>query len=116
MSAVRDSGTVAAALRTSLVTALWFVFLTFPVMVVKVNPIEKTVQWRWWNMALVGAGAFLLSLAGRYVLRKKEADEGRESRRDAFAAARRMMGERNLFRPAAGLLVIFALVFPFLFS
>jgi branched-chain amino acid transport system permease protein len=116
VSAVRDSGTVAAALRTSLVTALWFVFLTFPVMVVKVNPIEKTVQWRWWNMALVGAGAFLLSLAGRYVLRKKEANEGRESRRDAVAAARRLMKERNLFRPAAGLLVIFALVFPFLFS
>jgi branched-chain amino acid transport system ATP-binding protein len=25
-------------------------FLTFPVMVIRVNPIENIVEWRWWNM------------------------------------------------------------------
>ena len=34
------------ALKRSLLVSLWFVFLTFPIMVIKVNPIERTVTWR----------------------------------------------------------------------
>jgi branched-chain amino acid transport system permease protein len=116
MRGVRDPRSVAVSLRTSLVTALWFVFLTFPIMVVKVNPIERTVQWRWWNMVFVGGGVFLLSLAGRHVLRKREEGGGGEGRRYPLAGVRRLMTERNLFRPAAGALFLFAVVFPFIFS
>jgi branched-chain amino acid transport system permease protein len=105
-----------AELRNSFVIALWFVFLTFPIMVVKVNTIEKTVHWRWWNMALVGAGTFFLSLAGRYLLRKKEKGRERGDVGDRLAALRALAEKRGLLRPAAGSLVIFALVFPFLFS
>jgi branched-chain amino acid transport system permease protein len=105
-----------AELRNSFVIALWFVFLTFPIMVVKVNTIEKTVHWRWWNMALVGAGTFFLSLAGRYLLRKREEGRGRGEVGDRLAALRALAEKRGLLRPAAGILLIFALVFPFLFS
>lgn len=42
--------------------SLWFVFLTFPIMVIKVNSIEKTVIWRWENMLYVGVGIFVVRL------------------------------------------------------
>jgi branched-chain amino acid transport system permease protein len=34
-------------------------FLTFPIMVIRVNSIENLVEWRWRNMVLVGLGSFL---------------------------------------------------------
>ena len=45
--------------KTALIS-LWFVFLTFPIMVIKVNSIEKTVLWRWENALYVGVGIFFL--------------------------------------------------------
>ena len=51
-----------AELKRSLKVALWFVFLTFPLMVIKADPIERTVNWRWENMAYVGVGSFLVSI------------------------------------------------------
>ena len=50
------------------IAALWFMFLTFPLMVMKVNPLDRTIQWRWMNMVYVGIGAFFLSFLWRYLL------------------------------------------------
>ena len=61
----------AAEIKKSLLVSLWFVFLTFPVMVIRVNPIEKVVEWRWLNMLYVGVGSFVLSILWRYLLERK---------------------------------------------
>jgi branched-chain amino acid transport system permease protein len=58
--------------KKSFFIALWFMLLTFPIMVIRVNPIEKVIEWRWWNMALVGIGGFLLSFVWRALLNRKE--------------------------------------------
>ena len=42
--------------------ALWFMALTFPLMVIKVNPSSGAVDWRWENMLFTGIGLFFLSL------------------------------------------------------
>ena len=42
-----------AEFKKSLLMAVWFIFLTFPIMVVRVNPIYKVVEWRWQNLVLV---------------------------------------------------------------
>jgi len=34
----------------SAVVSVWFMFLTFPIMVMKVRPLEKTIEWRWMNL------------------------------------------------------------------
>ena len=60
-----------ARIRQSLIIALWFMFLTFPVLVVRVNTIEKVVEWRWLNMIYVGIGSFLISFVWRYFLERK---------------------------------------------
>jgi len=46
-------------------------FLTFPIMVIKISPLEKNIEWRWGRMIYVGAGAFVLSLLWRYVIEQK---------------------------------------------
>jgi len=59
-------------IKKSLLASIWFVFLTFPIMVIKVNSIEKTVQWRWINLVYVAIGSFILSMAFRYMLQRRE--------------------------------------------
>lgn len=49
-------------LKKAFLVALWFCFLTFPIMVIKVNPYEETVVWRWQNMLYVAIGSFFLYL------------------------------------------------------
>jgi len=61
----------AQEIKKSFLVSLWFMFLTFPIMVIRVNPIEKVVEWRWKNMLIVGIGSFLLSFVWRYMLKKK---------------------------------------------
>ncbi len=59
-------------IKKSIYVSLWFVFLTFPLMVIRVNPIEKLVEWRWENMIVVGVGSFVLSFLWRYLLERKK--------------------------------------------
>lgn len=51
--------------RQAVLTGLWFMFLTFPLVVIKVNTTEHLVQWRWTNALWVGGLSFLVSLAIR---------------------------------------------------
>lgn len=44
-------------LRRAVLIGLWFMFLTFPIMVIKVNTIEHTIIWRWANMFWMEASA-----------------------------------------------------------
>ena len=53
--------------RTAAGVGLWFMFLTFPLLVIKINPIEQTITWRWLNMVWVGMGSATLFLLGRCV-------------------------------------------------
>ncbi len=40
--------------KRSVGIALWFMFLTLPLMVVKVNTLNNEVIWRWSNLFWVG--------------------------------------------------------------
>ena len=102
--------------KRALVIALWFVFLTFPIMVVRVNPVEELIEWRWKNMALVGVGSFLLALAAAALRSRREAAGSEDRRGERRAAFRRLFGERKFTVPAIFALGLFALAFPWLFS
>jgi branched-chain amino acid transport system permease protein len=45
--------------------ALWFAVLTFPILVIKVNPHEDIVVWCWRNLLYVSLAAFAVSLLAR---------------------------------------------------
>jgi len=106
-------------LRQSLVIAFWFMFLTFPILVIRVNTIEKTIDWRWMNMVYVGAGSFLLSLLWCYALHRREQGAGKaqpESPGQPRAGRwlRRLRGDARIYRPVVALAGFLAVAFPFL--
>ena len=104
-------------LRQSVIAAAWFIFLTFPIMVIRVNTIDEVVEWRWHNMLWVGGGAFVLSFLWRYLLRRKEGGTGREATEErGDSLPRRLFADRRITLPALVLVGAFALAFPLLFS
>jgi len=57
--------------KKSLVISIWFMILTFPIMVIKVNTIENTVVWRWTSLIGMGIGSFLMATLWRYLIDRK---------------------------------------------
>jgi branched-chain amino acid transport system permease protein len=70
LSAGCDS--IAQAVRKSALAAVWFAFLTFPILVIRVNTIENTIVWRWENMAYIAVSIFFGSFVWRWLLARKE--------------------------------------------
>ena len=98
--------------------SLWFMFLTFPIMVIRVNTIYKRVEWRWENLLLIGIGSFVLSFIWRYLMKRKEM--GKKNQRtdatDKIPFKQRIFEDRSIYLPAIGAISLFALIFPFIFS
>lgn len=56
-----------AETKQSLITALWFSILTFPILVLKV---DETIVFRWWNLLGIALASFIISYFWRYFLVK----------------------------------------------
>ncbi len=107
-------------LKQSLAVALWFIFLTFPLMVVKVNTSDQVVQWRWMNILWVGVTFFVLSFIWRYALVRKEARQmaalSGQDEHEKPTKFQELLEDQSLrYRLMLGLLA-FALVFPWVFD
>lgn len=107
-------------IKKSLIVAAWFMFLTFPIMVIKVNTIDNFVEWRWINLVIIGFGSFFLSFIWRYLLKRKylksqkEKVEQENSKKDnqlfITKILKRPKMRRNLLI-ASGVLIV---LFPFI--
>lgn len=105
--------------RRALLVGLWFMFLTFPLLVIKVNAVEKTILWRWSNMVWgggVSAAVYLLARFGLGWLARR-----RERLRLGNITPRALpclspLRSPQLLRLLLGLGVLFFLLFPGLFS
>ena len=105
-------------IKKSVLVAIWFMFLTFPIMVIKVNTIYKTIEWRWERIIFVGVGAFVLSFVWRFLIARKEAgikkaDIGEDERP---SIVQRISQDKRLYLPALGAIAVFVVTFPFVFS
>ncbi|WP_221252469.1 ABC transporter permease subunit [Desulfuromonas versatilis] len=107
-------------IKRSLGIALWFMFLTLPLMVVRVNTLKNEVEWRWLNMFWVGLGAFVLSLLWRYALhrrnRRSQKAELGEDEQAGPGLGQRLLEDPKVFRPVLIALGVVAVVFPLLFD
>lgn len=117
-------GRLRKELRSSLLAAAWFALLLFPMVVIRVNTVEKTIQWRWQNLAWTAGCAFALSWLWRRRLRRRGIDPRpipSAATPPPVGAALRSAIRSHLDRPAlrrstlaaAGAI---ALAFPWLFS
>ncbi len=104
--------------KRSALVSLWFMFLTFPIMVIKVDAIEKTIIWRWENMFYVGFGSFILSIFGRiFFERQKHRREQKLAEKiNSHNLIQIVLREPKYLYPLAAAFFLFALTFPHLFS
>ena len=105
-------------IKRSALTCLWFMFLTFPIMVIKVNTIEQTVEWRWIRLLLVGVGSFVLSFLWRYLIHRKEQGGRVNATSDAQQPQRfrELLRNPKFYYPLLAAGAIFVVAFPHLFS
>jgi len=104
-------------LKKGFFTSLWFVFLTFPIVVIKVDPIERTVMWRWQNACYMAAGTFCVYLLVKYFQHRKENqsnhNEHKKQTGSLIHSALQNPLQRNIL---VGVVASFAVLFPHLFS
>lgn len=126
------------AIRNSVLVALWIMVLTFPIMVIRVNTITNTIDWRWGNLLMTGVGSLVVAHVWRYFLhraprgarrstvqngsatdrpRQPEAIETPAAKRwssilDRFSTARELAARPAVKRSSYGMLLAFILVFP----
>ena len=99
-------------IKQSFIIALWFMVLTFPIMVIKVNTIKKIVIFRWENLLLTGAVCFFASLIWNYFLRIKEEKQKSETS-DYVPTVHRLLQNARFRWPFLITLAVFFLVYPF---
>jgi branched-chain amino acid transport system permease protein len=97
-------------LKRAVGIALWFMILTLPILVVKVNPLDHTVAWRWANLLWMGGAAFGLTLAYRVFQRHQASATERSSR------LIKRFDHPWLKGISLTLIGLFAVLFPVLFS
>ncbi len=106
-------------IKKSFFISLWFAFLTFPLLVVKVDAIEKTVQYRWKNLIYITIGTFILSVLSKAYFLYQEDRKSRGKLMPVQLTAtyiQKIANEPKFLFPIAGAIFVFALLFPFLFS
>ncbi|MBT8353698.1 MAG: branched-chain amino acid ABC transporter permease, partial [Desulfofustis sp.] len=106
-------------IKRSFLVSVWFVFLTFPIMVIRVDSIEKTVQWRWMNVFWVALGTFVLSFVFRYMMRRKEmksSDEDEQGDATGRSFLHRWLADPKYRYIVFGSLLAIAIIFPHVFS
>ena len=93
-------------------------FLTFPIMVIRVNTVQGEIEWRWQNLLIVGVGSFFLSFVWRYFIKKQETGKKKveAGEIDKIGLSRSIFSQPKFYLPALIVISVFALVFPFIFS
>ncbi len=103
--------------KKGFLTSLWFVFLTFPIVVIKVDPIERTVGWRWDNALYMAIGTFCVYFLVKYIQHRKENQASRSDSKEVTAS----LIHRILQNPLQRNILVFvvaaiAVTFPHFFS
>lgn len=105
-------------IKKAFLTSLWFMFLTFPIMVIRVNTIYKTIEWRWERMLMVGIGSFVLSLVWRFMIKRKELGKKKADNEEENQTpiTQKIIKDARIYKPAIVIIAIFFATFPWLFS
>lgn len=100
-------------LGKALLTALWFMVLTLPVMGIKLNLLENTVHWRFDRILALGAAIFFLSLLWNWCFARKARGLPLVAVPPALAAGmQELVSHAGLRRGGVALLVCGLLVMP----
>lgn len=103
--------------KRTVLTGIWFGFLTFPLMVMKVDSVSGAIEWRWRNLAWIVVASMGFSLVWHWLLERKDI----RRRQDELAIRDSRVWIARLSRPrtqraALGCLFAALVVVPFVSS
>lgn len=105
-------------LKRSFLLSLWFMVLTFPIMVIKVNTVSDTLEWRWKNMFIIGIASFILSQVWKVLLDRRDgklSDERKGGVNVEKLSLRQRLDKRPVVAKSLSYgVLLFAIVFPFI--
>ncbi len=101
-------------IKQAILAAFWFMVLTFPIMVIKVNTIKKTIDFRWHALIGIGVGTFAASLIWNYMLRLKEGRQKKAGSED-IPLAYRLLSNNKFKTPFLLTVAVFFMAYPFVF-
>ncbi|BHH83135.1 high-affinity branched-chain amino acid ABC transporter permease LivM [Desulforhopalus sp. 52FAK] len=103
--------------KTALIS-LWFVFLTFPILVIKVDPVERIVEWRWENALYIGVGIFLMRTLIEYIKYRNNKRQGAKSDKDkeSYSWIHTIIANPKKRNIVAAVMLAAAAVYPFVFD
>jgi branched-chain amino acid transport system permease protein len=110
-----------AHLKRSLGISLWFIFLTLPLMVVRVNTLNQEVEWRWSNLVWVGISAFAIAWFWQFSIERRAARRAVVAADPHPVAAKLSLAQRLADDPVLSRRVLLgaaavAVIFPWLVS
>jgi len=104
-------------LKKALGVALWFVFLTFPIMVIKVDPIERIIRYRWENAVYVAIVTFTVYLVMSFIkLRKLRVTADKKESKPSRNVIHSILNNKKQLAVLSFMILAIALVFPHFFS
>lgn len=106
-------------IRQAALIGLWFMFLTFPLVVIKVNTVENTIFWRWSGMFWVGGICFAFSLVSRICqtfFARKRPLHLQQKVLLFFNKLKPQIQKRQVYLPLLAAGALFLLLFPTQFS
>jgi len=106
-------------LKRALGASLWLSFLTMPLMVIRVDTVEKVVTWRWKHLLWMLIGSFVLALVWHFFMDRRDKGGAAAASMDVEPAPSRLSGwlaNPLVVRPLMILGLLLAVAFPFLFN
>jgi len=99
--------------------SLWFVFLTFPFLVIKVDPVERIITWRWHNTLWIALGSFCCYMASRLFQARQQRQQNHQTTEQAASRTSRLehlLHNPRIYLPTLIIIGALALAFPWIFS
>ena len=104
-------------LKKALGVALWFIFLTFPIMVIKVDPIERIIRYRWENAAYVAIVTFTVYLVMSFFKsRKLRVTADKKEVKKSRNLIHSILNNKKQLAVLSFVILAIAIVFPHFFS
>ncbi|OEU48048.1 MAG: branched-chain amino acid ABC transporter permease [Desulfobulbaceae bacterium S3730MH12] len=104
-------------LKKALGVALWFIFLTFPIMVIKVDPIERIIRYRWENAAYVAIVAFTAYLVMSFFkMRKLRVTADKKEVKKSQNVIYSILNNKKQLTVLSFAILAIAIIFPHFFS
>ncbi len=104
-------------IKKSSLIALWFVFLTFPFIALRVDTSSSEITWRWMNVLYMAVGSFFVSWLWRYLLKRRDSRKGSASQKQAHnqnSWQERLFHDAKVYTPLLIGILFVAVLFPFI--